>query len=298
MRKVKIITDSCGDLSAEQLEKYDIDYAKMSTLLDGAESPALLTWTDSEVHDFYNIIRGGKRITTAQVTVDEFNRIFTKYLDEGYDIVYIGCSSKQSGSVNTGFVTAKKLLEKYPDASIYCIDSLNATIGEGMLAIKAAELIGEGKSAEEINAYILSVRKNVQEFATVHTLDHLKKSGRVSASSAFFGNLMGIKPILIADAEGRQAAFKKVKGRQNSLNEIVALLKENITDPENQTVYIAHADCKKEEVEALVKLVKDEIKPKDVSVGYIGPIVGASTGPDTIGVWGWGKTVTYSAEEK
>ncbi len=298
MRKVKIITDSCADLSAEQLEKYDIDYAKMSTLLDGAESPALLTWSDKEVHDFYNIIRGGKRITTAQVSVDEFNRIFTKYLDEGYDIVYIGCSSKQSGSVNTGFVTAKKLLEKYPDASIYTIDSLNATIGEGMLAMEAAKLCKEGKSAEEINSYVLSIRKNVQEFATVHTLEHLKKSGRVSASSAFFGNLMGIKPILIADAEGRQAAFKKVKGRQNSLNEIVALLKENITDPQNQTVYISHADCKKEEVEALVKLVKDEINPKDVSVGYIGPIVGASTGPDTIGVWAFGKTVTYSAEEK
>ncbi len=298
MRKVKIITDSCADLSSGQLEKYDIDYAKMSTLLDGVESPALLTWNDDEVHEFYDTIRGGKRITTAQVSVDEFNRIYTKYLDEGYDIVYIGCSSKQSGSVNTGFVTAKKFLEKYSDASIYVIDSLNATIGEGMLAIKAAELCKEGKSAEEINSYILSVRKNIQEFATVHTLEHLKKSGRVSASSAFFGNLMGIKPILIADREGRQAAFKKVKGRQNSFNEIVALLKQNVTDPQNQTVYISHADCKREEVDAIVKLVKDEINPRDVEVGYIGPIVGASTGPDTIGVWAWGRTVTYSAEEK
>ncbi len=298
MRKVKIITDSCADLSSGQLEKYDIDYAKMSTLLDGVESPALLTWNDDEVHEFYDTIRGGKRITTAQVSVDEFNRIYTKYLDEGYDIVYIGCSSKQSGSVNTGFVTAKKFLEKYSDASIYVIDSLNATIGEGMLAIKAAELCKEGKSAEEINSYILSVRKNIQEFATVHTLEHLKKSGRVSASSAFFGNLMGIKPILIADREGRQAAFKKVKGRQNSFNEIVALLKQNVTDPQNQTVYISHADCKREEVDDLVKLVKNEINPRDVEVGYIGPIVGASTGPDTIGVWAWGKTVTYSAEEK
>lgn len=298
MRKVKIITDSCADLSREQLEKYDIDYARMSTVLDGKESPALLTWTGEEAHDFYNIIRGGKRITTAQVSVEEFNRIFTKYLDEGYDIVYIACSAKQSGSVNTGFVTAKKLLEKYADASIYCIDSLNATIGEGMLAMEAAKKAKEGKSAEEIRDYILSIRKNVQEFATVHTLEHLKKSGRVSASSAFFGNLMGIKPILVADLNGRQAAMKKVKGRQNSFNEIVKLLKENITDAENQTVYIAHADCSEEEIENLKNLVKSEINPKDISVGYIGPIVGASTGPDTIGVWGFGKSVTYAAEEK
>ncbi len=298
MRKVKIITDSCADLSREQLEKYDIDYARMSTVLDGKESPALLTWSKEEAHDFYNIIRGGKRITTAQVSVEEFNRIFTKYLDEGYDIVYIACSAKQSGSVNTGFVTAKKLLEKYADASIYCIDSLNATIGEGMLAMEAAKKVGEGKSAEEIRDYILSIRKNVQEFATVHTLEHLKKSGRVSASSAFFGNLMGIKPILVADLNGRQVAMKKVKGRQNSFNEIVKLLKENITDAGDQTVYIAHADCSEEEIETLKNLVKSEINPKDISVGYIGPIVGASTGPDTIGVWGFGKSVTYAAEEK
>lgn len=296
MRKVKIITDSCADLSAEQLKSYDIDYAKMSTILDGKESPALLTWSDDEVHKFYDTIRSGKRFTTAQVTVEEFNRIFTQYLDAGYDIVYIACSSKQSGSVNTGFVTAKKLLEKYPDSSIYCIDSLNATIGEGMLAMKASQLVSQGKSAEEINDYILSIRKNVQEFATVHTLEHLRKSGRVSASSAFFGNLMGIKPILVADKSGRQAAFKKVKGRQNSLVEIVKLLKENITEPESQTVYISHADCAANEVEELKNLIKTEIAPKDIVVGYIGPIVGASTGPDTIGVWGFGKPVTFDAE--
>ncbi len=298
MRKVKIITDSCADLSGAQLEKYDIDYARMSTVLDGKESPALLTWSTEEAHDFYNIIRGGKRITTAQVSVEEFNRIFTKYLDDGYDIVYIACSSKQSGSVNTGFVTAKKLLEKYADASIYCIDSLNATIGEGMLAIEAAKNAAEGKSAQEIRDYILSIRKTVQEFATVHTLEHLKKAGRVSASSAFFGNLMGIKPILVADLNGRQVAMKKVKGRQNSFAEIVKLLKENIIDAAGQTVYIAHADCSAEEIESLRKLVESEIHPKDISVGYIGPIVGASTGPDTIGVWAFGKSVTYAAEEK
>lgn len=298
MRKVKIITDSCADLNAEQLEKYKIDYVKMSTVKDGIEAPALLTWSDEEAHMFYDTIRGGKRITTAQVSVEEFNTVFGKYLEEGYDIVYIACSSKQSGSVNTGHVTAQKLLLKYPDAQISCIDSLNATIGEGMLAMEAAKMAEAGKSAEEITTYIMSVRKNVQEFATVHTLEHLKKAGRVSASSAFFGNLMGVKPILIADANGAQAAYKKVKGRQASMQEIVKLLKENIVNSEEQTIYIAHADCGREEIDSLVQMVKSEIKCKDVQVGYIGPIVGASVGPDTIGVWGFGRTVTFAAEEK
>ncbi len=298
MRKVKIITDSCADLSKEQLEKYSIDYAKMSTIEDGKESDALLTWSAADAHAFYDRIRGGKRITTAQVSAPEFTRIYTKYLEEGCDIVYIACSSKQSGSVNTGFVTAKKLLENYPDAKIYAVDSLNATIGEGMIAMKASEYAATGKSADEVRDYVLSIRKSVQEFATVHTLEHLRKSGRVSASSAFFGNLMGVKPILIADKSGRQTAFKKVRGRQNSFNEIVSLLKENILDPQSSTVYIAHADCSKDEVELLKDMVKKEINPKDISIGLIGPIVGASTGPDTIGVWAFGKEVTFDAEEK
>ena len=109
---------------------------------------------------------------------------------------------------------------------------------------------------------------------------------------------MGVKPILVADANGAQAAYKKVKGRQNSLREIVSLLKETITDAENQTVYIAHADCPQEEVDALVELVKSEIPCKDISVGYIGPIVGASVGPDAIGVWGFGREVAFAADER
>ena len=298
MNKVKIITDSCADLSGDQLEQYDIDYVKMSTMKDGRESPALLTWTDAEAHELYEDIRSGKRITTAQVSVEEFSKVFTQYLDDGDDLVYIACSSKQSGSVNTGHITAQKLLTDYPGSRAFCIDSLNATIGEGMLAIEAAKMAADGKNSEEISSYILSIRKNVQEFATVHTLEHLKKAGRVSASSAFFGNLMGVKPILVADANGAQAAYKKVKGRQNSLREIVSLLKETITDAENQTVYIAHADCPQEEVDALVELVKSEIPCKDISVGYIGPIVGASVGPDAIGVWGFGREVAFAADER
>lgn len=298
MRRVKVITDSCSDLSGEQMEKYDIDYVRMSTIEDGKEAPALLTWSAEEAHSFYDTIRSGKRIMTAQVSVEEFNAVFTKYLDAGMDIAYIACSSKQSGSVNTGHITAKKLLEKYPGAQISCIDSLNATIGEGMLAIEAARLAAEGKDINEITSHVMSIRKNVNEYATVHTLEHLRKAGRVSASSAFFGNLMGVKPILIADANGAQAAYKKVKGRQNALNEIVELLKESIIEPEAQTIYIAHSDCSKAEIEMLKELVQKEIPCKDISVGMIGPIIGASVGPDTLGVWGFGSTVTYKAEEK
>ncbi len=293
MRKVKIVTDSCSDLNLEQLNKYGIAFAKMSTSCDGVESVATLMWTEDEVHALYNKMRDGKRIITAQVSVEEFQRIFEEYLKMDMDIVYIGCSSKQSGSVNTGFVTAKKLMEQYEGSTIICIDSLNASMGEGMLAIEAAKMANNDASATEIEAHILAIRKKVNQYVTVHSLDALKRAGRVKGSAAFFGNLMGVKPIIIADANGDQAAYKKVKGRQKSFEEIVALLKSTIIEPENQTIYLTHADCAKEEIDGLVELIKKEIPCLDVEVGYIGPIIGASIGPDAVGIWGFGQKVTY-----
>jgi len=297
MRKVKILTDSCSDLNKELMDKYDIDYVKMNTVYEGVTSPADLTWTPEDVHKMYNMMREGKRITTTQVPVEEFTKVFTKYIEDGFDIVYIGCSLKQSGSVNTGAVVAKQILAKNPDAQIFCIDSKNACLGEGMLAIEASKFAANGnRSAQEVNDYVISIRKTIHEYATVHTLDYLKRAGRVKGPAAFFGNLMGVKPIIIADANGEQAAFKKVKGRQNSLKEIINLLKESIVNPEEQTVYIGHADCSEEEVKSFVDLVKKEIPCKEIFVGYIGPIIGASIGPDAFVINGIGNEVTFAIE--
>jgi DegV family protein with EDD domain len=293
MRNVKIITDSCADLNTEQLRKYDIAFAKMSTSCDGVESVATLTWTADEAHALYNKMRDGKRITTAQVPVEEFQRIFSEYLEQDMDIVYIGCSSKQSGSVNTGFVTAKRLMEQYEGSTIICIDSLNASMGVGMLAIEAAKMASNGASAAEIEAHILAIRKKVNQYVTVHSLDALRRAGRVKGPAAFFGNLMGVKPIIISDANGTQAAYRKVKGRQRSLEEIVSLLKASIVEPEKQVIYLTHADCPQEEIDTLVDLIKKEIPCIDVEIGFIGPIVGASIGPDAVGIWGLGQEVTY-----
>ena len=293
MRKIKIIADSCSDLSKELLEKYDIDYAKMTTVYNGVESPADLYWSQEDAHKFYDIMRNGERITTAQVSMEEFQNVFSKYLNEGYDIIYIACSSKQSSSVNTGSVVANKLLEENADAKITCIDSLNASLGIALLAVEASKMVNAGQDYDTVVNNVISLRKKINQFVTVHSLTFLKRAGRVKGAAAFFGNLMGVKPILISDANGEQAAYKKVKGRQNSFNEIVSMLKSVIKDPENQTVYIAHADCSQEEIDALVSLVKAQINCKDVFVGCIGPIIGASIGPDAVGVWGIGEEVTF-----
>lgn len=295
---IKIIVDSCSDLTGELLEKYDIDYAKMNTVYEGKETPASLTWEYYSPKELYDIMRNGNRVTTTQVPMEEFTRIFKEYLEKGFDIIYIGCATKQSGSVNTGFVVAKELLKEYPDRKIECIDALNACIGEGMLGIYASELNKAGKSFEDIVELVKSHRNNVNEFCTVETLDFLRMAGRVKASKAFFGNLMGVKPVLIADADGAQTPIKKARGRIASFQEIVNLTAENIVEPENQFIYLAHADCAADEVEMLINMVKEKIpNAKGIIPIVIGPIIGASVGPNTIGLWSFGKEVTYRAEE-
>lgn len=293
MRNIKVITDSCSDLSPDLLEKYDLSYAKMYTIYEGEETRAMLDWTREDARKLYDIMRGGNRPTTTQVPVEEFDQVFRKYLEREMDIIYVGCSSKQSGSVNTAYVVANKLMEEYPNARIAVIDSLNASGGEGVVAIEAAKKVAEGKDFDTVVKETEAMRNNVLEYVTVHTLDMLKKAGRVKASKAFIGNLMGVKPILISDADGEQTPVKKARGRQNSLIECVKLLKENIIDPEEQTVYVNHADCSEEEVTFLTDLIKKEIPCKDVHVALIGPIIGSSIGPEAFAIFALGKEVTY-----
>ena len=290
MNRIKIYTDSCSDLTRELREKYDIGYVKMNTVIKGKEQPASLDWEYYSPKEFYDIMRGGERITTTQVMSQEFETEFSKCLGQGFDIIYIGCSSVLSGSVDAGTVVAKKLMEKYHDNKIYCINSLNACMGEGLLAIKAAEYRDMGMSAEKIKDKIEEIRNNVNQFCTVHSLDTLRRAGRVKATSAFFGNLLGVKPIIISNKDGNNEPVKKVKGRFNSMQEIVSLAAENIVNPEEQTMYICHADSD-EDAKELEKMVKEKMPGIKTYTCHIGPVIGASIGPDALALYCFGKNV-------
>lgn len=290
MRPVKIVTDSCSDMPKDLREKYNIDYMMMNTVRDGRETPASLDWEFYSPKELYDAIRDGERVTTTMVPVVEFQKYFKAELEKGNDIVYIACSGKCSGSVNVGAKEAETLLKDYPDATICCIDSLNACLGEALVAIRAAQFRDQGMSAKEIEAAVKPVRNDVNMFVTVHNLNALKAAGRVTGSSAFFGNLLGVKPIIYSDTVGNNVPIKKAKGRLNSLKEIVALMKEGVEGVEAPEIFIAHADCEDEakEVEAFVK---EEIPGAATYIAYIGPIIGASIGADAIGVFAYGKSI-------
>ena len=188
-----------------------------------------------------------------------------------------------------------ELLETYPDAKIYCVDSLISTLGQGLLAIEASKMRDAGSSIEEVVAWLEEHRLEMNQIATVSSLEYLKRAGRIKTSKAFFGNLFNVKPLIISDVIGQNYAFKKIKGRQSSLEALVSYTKENIVDSENQIIGIAHADCLEEALYVKEQLLK-EIKCQDIIIDYIGPIVGSSVGPGTIGIYFMGNKVSIQGE--
>lgn len=295
MKKFVIIADSTCDLGKDLRELYDIDYVKMNIVVDGKEMPASLDWEQYSAKELYDWMRNGKRVFTTQVPYDEFKNLFTKYLDAKMDILYISCSSALSGSINIANSVKEELLKNYNNANIVCFDSLCASLGQGALCIEAAKKRQEGCDLAATVEYLKSIRLDINQFCTVGSLTYLKNAGRVKASSAFFGNLFGVKPIIISDAKGQNYAFKKVKGRKGSLNELLDMLRTNGVNVADQVIYISHADCI-EDANYLKEQIENEYHPKDIYVNYIGPIVGGSTGPDTIAIYAFGKTVTIVGE--
>ena len=296
MNKFEIFVDSTSDMFTELRKQYDVDYVAMNIVVKGEEKKASLDWDLYTPQEFYGWMRDGIKITTTLVPLESFINKWTEVLEKGEDVLYISCSSALSGSVNVGRNARDMLLEKYPDRKIEIIDPLNSCKGQALMAIKASNLRKEGKELSEIVSIIEKEKLCYNQFCTVATLDYLKRAGRIKAGKAFFGNLFGVKPIIISDAKGNNYAWKKAKGRRQSLLDLVQYTKENIVDPENNVVYVVHADCI-EDAEFLKEHIINEINPKEVIIDYLGPIIGSTTGPGTVATFFYGKEVTIVGEE-
>lgn len=296
MAEFKIFIDSTGDLPKDLREKYDIDYCPMIVTVDEKEIIASLDYDQGySLKAFYDVMRAGRRIFTSQVPDQVFIEKFTAALKEGKDVLYIACSSKLSASVLAGEKVAQKLRTEYPERKIVVYDSKIACYGQGEMAIFASKMRKEGKSLDEIVAWLDANKFKFNQFATVDSLTYLKRAGRVSASSAFFGNIFGVKPILISDCLGQNLAVEKVKGTKPSLLYLAKAIVEAGEDLKGKTIFIGHADSLQ-----AAEFVRDEILKlapgTEIYIGPIGPIVGASTGPGTIGVYVFGKEVTANRE--
>ena len=295
MSNFVILADSTCDLSKELREQYGIEYVAMNYIVDDEEYVASLDWESHSSKDFYDLMRKGKRITTTQVPQNVYSDTFRSILEQGKDVVYISCSSALSSSVNTAKVVAGQLKEEYPNNTVYCIDSLISSLGQAHIAIMASSMRSEGKTAKETAEVIEASKLCVNQYGTVGSLEYLRRSGRVKASKAFFGDLFGVKPIILSDRIGQNYAFKKVKGQANSRREISNLIKE-AANGNYDTLYISHADCI-EDAELLKAEILNIAPFKEVVMGIIGPIVGASVGPGTIIAFCFGNEVTIEGRE-
>lgn len=300
MRKYVIITDSGSDLGDELRTKYNIEYVPMHYIYDGKDNEAHLDWRAHSPKEFYDIMRGGTRIYTAAVNIDSCTETFEKFLAQGYDILAISTTGALSTSANSARSAKEALAEKYPDAKIICIDCGRASAGLGIQCVKAAKLREEGKTIEETAAWINENKKFVNQEGTVEKLTWLKQAGRVSFMSAFFGDLIGIKPLIIADVHGYNVAVEKVKGRKASLEKVADRIASEYI-PNDLGIFIHHADCLEDAL-----LLKEKIKSKinitdeEFTIGYIGPAIGAAVGPGMIGIYFYGEEVTLDslAEKK
>ena len=296
MKDYVIVSDSCCDLEKPLRDKYSIEYIPMSFSIGEKSFPASLDWERISVKQFYDTIRGGTRIITSQITSPQFCDSFRRFLDEGKDVLYLACSSALSGSYNASLDVVEKLSAQYPQSEIICIDSLTSCYGLGLLCITASELRQSGKSIKEVARWIEENKLTVNQECCVDKLIYLKMAGRVSASSAFFGGLLNIKPLLISDAKGQNVAIEKVKGKKNAVRRVAERTAERYKSLPYQHVLVSHSDCP-EEAEEFKNIIAEALPDKDVEihVGYIGPIVGASVGPGTLAVYFYGEKVTYNA---
>ncbi len=295
MRDFVVFTDSTSDLNRTVREKYGIRYVAMNYSIDEVEYKASLDWEHHTPRKYYDLMRSGKRVFTTQVPQSVYYDEFKAVLEEGKDIVYISCSSALSASVKTAEFVANKLKGEFPEAEICCVDSLISSLGQGYLVIEAAKKRSEGLSAVDTAEYIKSIRLCVNQCGTVESLEYLRRAGRIKASKAFFGNLFGVKPIIISDRLGQNYAYRKVKGMTAARMAIAEDIK-NAANGNFDTLYISHADCEEEAIK--IRDVILSIAPfENVVMDVIRPIVGASVGPGTVIAFCFGTEVTIEGNE-
>lgn len=279
---IKLITDSACDLSIDYINKNNIDVASLMVNLNGEFIPDDLGQTLKH-EDFYKRVKEGAMPSTTQVNVGTFHDMFMKYVNEGKAILYIGISSALSGTVSSAITARNMILEEYPEANIYVVDSLSVSGGQGVLIYKAVEMIKNNVPVEEIVDYLESIKRKVIHAITVDDLNHLKRGGRISGAVAAVGGILGIKPTLKIDNEGRAVAGEKLKGRKKALKSLVQQMKTNGDNIEDQTIFICNADCLDDALE-VKRMILEEYKVKDIVITSIGAVIGTHGGPGTLGL--------------
>ncbi|WP_077325058.1 DegV family protein [Virgibacillus siamensis] len=276
----KILADSACDLSERYYKAFDIEMVPLTVHLDGKD------YKDVEEIDpktVYDAMREGKGTKTSQVSPQTFKTIFTSYAKANQPLIYFAFSSELSGTCQTAQMMAQEVKEEYPEAALHVIDTKCASIGYGLVILKAAELAKNGVGIDEIIETAAYHANHMEHIFTVDDLEYLRRGGRVSRASAFVGSLLKIKPVLHVD-EGKLVPLENVRGSKKLLNRMLEIMEERGTDFKNQTIGISHGDDL-ERAEKLASMIKEKFDVNDVLIEWVGAVIGAHSGPGTLAIF-------------
>ena len=286
----KLVTDNTADLPVSYLQEHNVGCMPISYILDGVTygKDRELDWKD-----FYQMIREGKLPTTSQINPSEAKEYFEEYIKTDKEILYLAFTSGMSGTCNNIRLAAEEVMEDNPGVKIRVVDSLCASLGEGLFVHKAVKMRDEGKSMDEIADWLESHALNFVHIVTVDDLHHLHRGGRVSKTSAIVGTLAGIKPLIHVNDEGKLIVIDKIRGRKKALNALVDYMSEKMGawEQENRDdyIFISHADAL-EDAEYVKKLIQERFGMENFLINNIGPTIGAHTGCGTIALFFMGES--------
>jgi len=273
----QIITDSCCDFTQKQYELWDVACAPLTVTYHG-ESRSNFS-DPAAVKAFYDELRAGVTASTAAVNPDGWATPMEKALKAGRDVLVLAFSSGLSTTYQSAVIAAKDLREVYPHRKILVVDTLCAALGQGLLVWHACKRRDQGMDIDALYAWVEEHKLNICHWVTVDDLSHLKRGGRISAATAMVGTMLNIKPIIHVDNDGHLINCAKVRGRKAAMELLASKLEE--TGIDKDTVFIAHGDCP-EDAAALEALVREKCGVKEVLTGYVGPVIGAHTGPGVL----------------
>ena len=285
MSNFHIFTDSSCDLPIEMQNAYDLKVMQLEVIIDDEET---ILNRDIEAKSFYQKLREGANAKTAAVTPGYFEEHMRKSLEEGADILYIGFSSGLSTTYNSGAMILKELQEEYPERKMFHIDTLCASVGQGLLVHYAALQREAGRSIEEVYEGVMEMKDRVHHQVTVDDLFFLKRGGRISATAAVAGSILNIKPMIVVTSEGKLENVAKARGRKKGMKELVEYMKATADVDAWKYVFISHGDCL-EEAEVVKTMVEEEYPGVEVIISDVGPVIGAHTGPGVIALCHMGR---------
>ena len=284
MSEFVLFTDSNCDLPLGLANEMKVVVLPLTVYLDDEVYYNYLDEREITYEDFYKKLPTVKNTRTAAANQHEFAEAMEPVLKEGKDILYLGFSSGLSATFNNARLAAEELKEKYPERKIFCVDTLCASMGQGLLLWYAWNEKKAGRTIEEVYDWVEGHKMNLCHWFTVNDLMHLKRGGRVSAATAIVGSMLSIKPVLHVDNEGHLINVDKARGRKASLKALVERARTLAIEPEKQTMFISHGGCA-DEAEYLAEMLKKELNVPEVIIGYVGPVIGSHSGPGTMALF-------------